>query len=83
MRCTVGDISITGCYVHGLASPAKGETTVVTITFRPNASIELPGKVVYTEAGMGFAVQFNELPEADAKRLGALLEEYKVEAAIA
>lgn len=82
MRCTVGDISLTGCYVHGLATPGKGETTVVTIQFGPGASIELTGKVIYTDAGMGFAVHF-DLPEADAQRLSSLLERIKPEAAIA
>lgn len=82
MRCTVGDISLTGCYVHGLAAPARGENTIVTITFRPNASIELPGKVVYTDAGMGFAVQFQDLDEALAKRLSVMIEQNKAEAAV-
>ena len=82
MRCTVGDISLTGCYVHGLAAPAIGESTIVSIAF-PNASIELPGKVVYTDAGMGFGVQFQDLDEALAKRLGALIELHKAQAAIA
>jgi len=83
MRCTVGDISLTGCYVHGLAAPAKGESTIVSIAFRPNVSIELSGKVVYTDAGMGFAVQFQDLDEARTKRLSALIEEHKAETAIA
>jgi hypothetical protein len=83
MRCTVGDISLTGCYVHGLASPAKGEKTVVSITFRPGVSIDLSGMVVYTDAGMGFAVQFEDLADAAAKRLTTLLQEYHAQAAIA
>jgi len=81
MRCTVGDISMAGCYVHGMSSPAHDEATIVTIEFAPGNAISLPARVVYTDRGMGFAVRFDNLPEVVREHLANLLEEFKEETA--
>jgi hypothetical protein len=58
--CRISDLSLGGCFVQSLATPLKGQSTVVTINFSDH-SLSFAGQVVYLEPGIGFAVQFNEL----------------------
>jgi hypothetical protein len=73
-RCRIADVSLSGCFVHGLATPAPGDVTFVTIA-HGGTPLTLRGRVVYVERTIGFAVQFQEMTPDDEATLGALLEE--------
>ena len=70
--CRIMDLSMGGCFLQSMANPAKGEETLVTIRIDDERSLALAGHVVYVETGMGFAVEFAPMNEADAKNLQAL-----------
>lgn len=71
-RCRLADVSLGGCFVQSYSSPGQGHSTVVTITAGQEV-LSLPGRVVYVEPGMGFAVEFQNVPKATAERLEELL----------
>lgn len=71
--CRIGDLGLGGCFVQSLAIPVKSESTVVTIAMG-DRTLTLTGTVVYTEPGMGFALQFTQMPESNLGQLAALLE---------
>jgi hypothetical protein len=70
--CRIGDFSLGGCFVQSLATPMQGEATVVTVAFGDHV-LSFSGKVVYIEPGMGFAVQFTQVPENELRDLTRLL----------
>jgi hypothetical protein len=72
--CRITDISLGGCFLQSLASPAIGEETFVTIRIDDARSLTLKGAVVYVETGMGFAVEFGALNEEDSKNLQAVID---------
>jgi PilZ domain-containing protein len=80
-RCSISDISLSGCFVHGLSVPSKGEHTVVTVEFGPHNSLSFAGDVIYGEPGMGFAVRFRSIEQSDFQRLTQLLDELRAEIA--
>jgi len=57
-RCRIGDVSLGGCFVQTLALPKMGEKTTVTIAIE-GQEFALPGRVIATEAGQGFSIQFD------------------------
>ena len=66
-ECRISDVSLGGCFVETVVQPTKGESTSLTIIFAPDQTLTLAGHVVYAEAGLGFAVQFDALsPEDEA-----------------
>ena len=73
-------MSLSGCFIHAIAMPMKGEETVVTIKLAGDHSLALVGRVVYTEPGMGFAVEFNPAITEQSEELkllvNALLESH-------
>lgn len=71
-QCRIADISTGGCFVQGMATPAVGETTVITVTIG-NHALSFHGVVVYGEPGMGFAVRFKNIPQEELQELGRLL----------
>lgn len=75
-RCRINDISLGGCFVHSLSSPGKGESIVVTVTIGSH-NLTFPGTVVYADAGMGFAVRFNDIPEQELDELARLLAAFE------
>jgi hypothetical protein len=75
-RCRIADVSLSGCFVHSLATPAPGDQTVVTIA-HGGTPLTLRGRVVYVERTIGFAVQFQEMTAEDEAALAALLEELR------
>jgi hypothetical protein len=81
-RCRITDISIGGCFVQSLAGPNPGEATVVTVLIG-NHSLAFPGKVVYVDSGMGFAVQFSNIPQAELDELSRLLAAFEASKASA
>jgi hypothetical protein len=72
-QCVVTDLSQSGCYVQTLAAPRAGEDTRVTIQFGAHGCT-CRGRVVYVEAGMGFAVKFLDLSATDASVLRDLID---------
>jgi hypothetical protein len=58
--------------VQSLATPVKGESTVVTVAFGDH-TLSFTGTVVYIEPGMGFAVRFTQVPENERRELTRLL----------
>ncbi len=72
-RCRIADISLGGCFIQSLALPTAGEQVVVTVTIG-NHALSFPGTIMYTEAGMGFAVQFHDIPQVEIEELGRLLQ---------
>ena len=71
--CRIADISIGGCFIQGLAMPAVGETTIVTVKIGSH-SLSFSGKIIYVDAGMGFAVQFQDIPQDELEELSRLLK---------
>ena len=71
--CRVTDLSLGGCYVQCRATPRKGEETTVTITFSSDEILSFAGRVVYADANMGFAMEFNPLTPVQAERLRIVL----------
>lgn len=72
-RCRVSDISISGCFVHSLASPQPGERTIVRITTGAG-EMSIDSEVVYIERTMGFGVKFGELSTAQRDTLQLLID---------
>lgn len=71
--CRIADLGVGGCFIQTLAMPAIGEKTVVTVKIGAH---ELPfhGKILYVESGMGFAVQFQDIPKDDLNDLARLVK---------
>jgi hypothetical protein len=81
-RCRITDISIGGCFVQSLSGPSPGAPTVVTILIGSHA-LAFPGKVVYVDSGMGFAVQFSDIPQVELDELSRLLSAFEASKASA
>jgi hypothetical protein len=73
-RCRIADVSLSGCFVHSLATPTPGDVTFVTIA-HGGTPLTLHGRVVYVERTIGFALEFQDMTPEDEAALGALLEE--------
>ena len=52
--------------------PAMGEQTTITVV-SGDTRLTLTGVTVYTEPGMGFALEFQALPDTTREQLEALL----------
>jgi PilZ domain-containing protein len=76
-RCRLSDVSVTGCFVNGLAAPAIGTRTTVTIDFSASDAMSLEGEVVYVERAMGFGVRFLHVTSEQLTQLQHLLDTYK------
>ncbi len=70
----VADLSVGGCFVQSLSSPAMGETTSVTVTVGDH-TFTFSGRVVHIDRGIGFSMKFGPVPAAEADTLTRLLEE--------
>jgi hypothetical protein len=70
-RCRITDLGLGGCFVQSLGTPVTGEETFVTIDCG-DRQLELRAVVAYVEPGMGFALKFAALADADRKVLEAL-----------
>jgi hypothetical protein len=71
-RCRIGDFSPGGCFVQSLAMPGTGEETIISIAFG-DRTLTFKGTVVYVEAGMGFAVRFEDLSPTGISQLQELM----------
>jgi hypothetical protein len=61
-----------GRHVDSLASPVPGEATSVSLSFGDHL-LTLPGRVVYVDLDMGFAVEFDRLGDVETATLQRLL----------
>lgn len=71
-ECRIADLGAGGCFIQTLAMPAVGEKTVVTVKIG-DTEITFPGKIIYVEKAMGFAVQFQDIPKDDLDDLARLV----------
>lgn len=54
----VVDVSVTGCFIEDLATPAIGDRVHVTLFLPHGAEVQVRGRVVYLFPAQGFAVDF-------------------------
>jgi hypothetical protein len=73
-RSRVSELSARGCYVDTI-NPLPKETPVRLRIQYGCSSCEFPAKVIYTHAGFGMGVVFDELNAQQAATLGVWLEE--------
>lgn len=73
--CRIADVSVGGCFVQSLATPAPGEITDVTLQLGASEPLVVHGKVVYVERGMGFAVAFQDVSPSTAEHLRRVIAE--------
>lgn len=73
--CRIADISVGGCFIQSLATPAPGESTEVTMQLGQQDPLTLRGTVVYVERGMGFALSFQQVSPEAAERIQKLIAE--------
>ena len=67
-RCRISDLSVSGCFVHGIAAPQPGEETVITLHISATHDLSLASEVVYVENAIGFGIRFRDLsPEHEAE----------------
>lgn len=72
-ECRIADLGVGGCFIQTLAMPAAGEQTTVTIRIG-GSELSVPGRILYVERGMGFAVQFVGMSDADLTEFSRVLE---------
>jgi hypothetical protein len=72
--CRIADIGWGGCFIDSRTTPPMHDVTIVTVG-HGEGSIEISGRVVYVERGMGFAVQFDPLTAPQVAALTRLLGE--------
>ena len=68
----LAELSLGGCYVDARSLPSVGAPITLTVTLNRERTT-LPGKVVGTYPGMGFAVAFTDLDEPTRERLQTFL----------
>ena len=73
----LSDVSVTGCFVNSLATPAVGDTSTITIHFGPSQAVSFEGEVMYVERGMGFGVRFLDVTPKQAAEVQRLLDTHK------
>jgi hypothetical protein len=68
----VADIGWGGCFVESVAAPVVGDQTIVTVQVN-GRRLDLPGRVLYVDAGMGFGFVFSDLEEEQIEGLQQVL----------
>ena len=63
--CRVPNLSATGCYVNSLATPPVGSSLTVTFVTHHDRVLHLPGEVRRVDPGIGFSVEFTDIPTDD------------------
>ena len=71
--CLIGDISLGGCFVNSAAIPNVGERTSVSLELGGEELLLPMGTVVTAEWGLGFAVEFKALGNAELADLKDLI----------
>lgn len=57
-RVRVADVSVSGCFIEDLATPAIGDRVDVTLFLPHELEVQATGRVVYLYPAQGFAVTF-------------------------
>jgi len=70
--CRISDVSLTGCFVNSLVAPLQGEETSIAVAIGDHR-FTMKGRVVYVDPGMGFALQFSDVPRRERDDLERLL----------
>ena len=70
----VYDSGVSGCYVESISSVTTGEHVRLKIQLPGGHWLKLEGEVVHHQPGMGFALQFANLSQADGEILSRLVE---------
>ena len=65
----ITSLSLGGCFVDGLGSPAVGERPLIELHLRDAPPLKLVGEVVYLSRPQGFAVRFVEVATRDRQAL--------------
>jgi hypothetical protein len=78
-ECRIADLSAGGCFIQTLATPAVGEKTTVTLRLGPS-ELSLPGKILYVERTIGFAVEFVGMSGAQITQISSVLEALQAKA---
>ena len=60
--CTIGNLSLGGCYVRTPLPPSAEEKALVSLFLPGRGSMLLAGHVARVEPGVGFGMQFREMP---------------------
>jgi hypothetical protein len=71
--CRIGDISLGGCFVHAAILPNVGERTSVSVEIDGEDHPLPMGTVVNIDWGLGFAVEFKPLGDAELTDLKNLM----------
>lgn len=69
LSARTSDVSRTGCYVDTLTPIPKGKSVHLVLT-AGSETFETMGKVIYTSAGLGMGIQFDQ--PIDSKQLAVL-----------
>jgi hypothetical protein len=72
--CRISDIGWGGCFVDSRTAPPVNDSTIISVG-GADGSIEIAGRVVNVENGVGFAVQFDALNAQQIAALTRLLGE--------
>lgn len=65
----ITSLSLGGCFVDGLGTPAVGERPLIELQLRDAPPLELVGEVVYLSRPQGFAVRFVDVSARDRQAL--------------
>jgi len=74
IRSRVSELSVRGCYIDTLNPLPKGTDVRIRISYGCS-TCEFPVKVIYTHAGFGMGVVFDDLTPEEAATLSVWLDE--------
>ena len=69
----IEDLGLGGCFVNTTGRVDVGEDVVIEIKLPPGDWLQLPGKVVSYQHGIGFGVVFSLLTEIDEEAIRELM----------
>ena len=67
----VPDVSAHGCYVNALSAPRAGSLVDLTFITDDGRRLEVRGEVRAVDPGIGFSVQFVDMPSDDLEAFAA------------
>ena len=68
--CRMVNLSEGGCYARTPTPPAVDDPLMLTLFFAGSGAMLLTGRVAHGEPGVGFGMQFGEIPPEARYRLG-------------
>jgi hypothetical protein len=63
--CLVPNLSVHGCYVNCLSAPPAGSPVTLRFVTDRGRTLHVHGEVRSVDPGIGFSVQFDEMPSDD------------------